>query len=170
MNDEKRDSETSGYSSPACLLHEMDGPYAGYLGSAELIELLNTLLDAELTVGEVARAGAPESPAPEVLHVIEVAERDATRFAAMLKSCIGSLGGEPGECAKAYQGDATASQGFAERLTLLNEGQDGIVRKLSEALPRVRDDRLHAVLKEMLDAHQANLTLGTAIIQAHRGR
>jgi len=170
MNDEKRDGESSGYSSPACLLHEMDGPYAGYLASAELIELLNTLLDGELAVGEVARAGVPESSTPKVLHVLEVAECDANRFAAMLKSYIRSLGGEPGERAAAYQGNAKASQGFAERLTLLNEGQDGIVRKLNEALPRVRDDRLHAALNEMLGAHQANLTLGMAIIQARRGR
>lgn len=170
MNDEKRDGESAGYSSPACLLHEMYGPYAGYLASAELIELLNTLLDGELAVGEVARVRAPESPTPEVLHVLEIAERDATRFAAMLKSYVGSLGGEPSERATAYQGNATASQGFAERLALLNEGQDGIVRKLNEALPRVRDDRLHAALKEMLGAHQANLTLCAAIIQARRGR
>src|SRR5271167_3813581 len=77
MNDEKRDGESSGYSSPACLLHEMDGPCAGYLASAELIELLNTLLDGELAVGEVARAGVPESSTPKVLHVLEVAECDA---------------------------------------------------------------------------------------------
>jgi Domain of unknown function (DUF6306) len=33
------------------------------------------------------------------------------------------------------------------------------VRKLREMLPRVRDDRLHADLSEMLASHEANIAL-----------
>ena len=44
-----------------------------------------------------------------------------------------------------------------ERLVFLNRGQAWVVRKLEALLPRVRDDALHAALREMLDSHVENI-------------
>ncbi len=46
----------------------------------------------------------------------------------------------------------------ADRLRCLNRGQAWVVRKLEELLPRVRDDALHADLREMLDNHKLNIS------------
>ena len=46
---------------------------------------------------------------------------------------------------------------LGERLKFLNRGQGWVVRKLREILPRVRDDRLHADLAEMLRLHETNI-------------
>jgi hypothetical protein len=40
------------------------------------------------------------------------------------------------------------------------------VRKLREMLPRVRDDRLHADLAEMLQSHEANIARTNDAVRA----
>jgi hypothetical protein len=39
-----------------------------------------------------------------------------------------------------------------------------VVRKLREMLPRVRNDRLHADLSEMLRSHEANIALAKNVV------
>jgi len=44
-----------------------------------------------------------------------------------------------------------------ERLALINRGQDWVVRKLREALPRITDDKLAKDLSVMLTSHEDNI-------------
>jgi nitronate monooxygenase len=46
-----------------------------------------------------------------------------------------------------------------KRLVFLNRGQAWVVRKLRQMLPRVRNERLYADFSEMLQSHEANLSL-----------
>ena len=45
----------------------------------------------------------------------------------------------------------------------LNRGQGWVARKLREILPRVRDNRLHKELAEMLASHEANIALANEV-------
>ena len=55
-----------------------------------------------------------------------------------------------------------------ERVIFLNRGQAWVVRKLREMLPRVRSDRLHADLSEMLRSHEANIALAADVASRPR--
>jgi len=57
----------------------------------------------------------------------------------------------------AFYEKAMAIVELGERLKFLNRGQGWVVKKLKEILPRVRDDRLHADLAEMLRLHEVNI-------------
>lgn len=52
-----------------------------------------------------------------------------------------------------------------ERLAFLNSGQAWVVRKLEAPTPKVRDDRLHADLRTMLDSHRVNIGLAAAFLK-----
>jgi hypothetical protein len=154
----------SGFSSPACLAHEMDPAYAGYLTDEELIALLNTLLEGERAGDEVAGAFLAASPSPEARTLLQAVQRDEARFAAMLARLIVKLGGTPSALTGAFRDKALAIEGFTQRLNFLNRGQGWVVRRLEEILPRVKDDRIHAALKGMLGAHRTNIARCEALI------
>jgi hypothetical protein len=64
-------------------------------------------------------------------------------------------------------GDIISGTGRLHRnpqITFLNRGQGWVVRKLREMLPRVRNDRLHADLSEMLRSHEANIALAKNVL------
>ena len=166
MSDDKSKSQSEGYSSPACLAHEMDATYGGYLSNAELIELLNILLESELAGDRVADAFIAECPTAEARTLLEAVKRDEARFAAMLTRLVEKLGGTPSVRVGGFYEKAVAVKGFAERLNFLNRGQSWVVRKLEEALPRIRDDRIHASLKGMLGAHATNIARCAALAES----
>ncbi|HLI13248.1 MAG TPA: DUF6306 domain-containing protein [Alphaproteobacteria bacterium] len=155
-----------GFSSPACLAHEMDPAYAGYLGDAELVALLNLLVEAERAGDKVLGVFLAESPSAEARALLEAVRRDEARFTTMLTRHIEKLGGAPSQATGAFYGKAIAVEGFAARLAFLNRGQGWVVRKLKDALPRVKDDRLHSALKGMLGAHEANIARCEALVRS----
>ena len=53
-------------------------------------------------------------------------------------------------------------------MAFVNRGQAWVVRKLMEALPKVRDDTLHGRLKEMLEAHERNIALAEGALARRR--
>jgi nitronate monooxygenase len=56
-----------------------------------------------------------------------------------------------------FYGKLMAIAGLTKRVAFLNRGQGWVVRRLRDALPRVRDDRLYEDLKVMLEAHEGNI-------------
>lgn len=75
----------------------------------------------------------------------------------MLFRQVKRLGGEPSLKCGAFYDKAMAIEDLPDRLRFLNRGQAWVVRKLEELLPQIRDDELHADLREMLDRHEANI-------------
>src|SRR3954451_15927276 len=86
------------------------------------------------------------------------------RWCGMLLGHIKALGEAPSPRVGAFYGKAMAIEDLAERITFLNRGHGWVVRKLREMLPRVRNDRLHAVLAEMLRSHEANIALANNVV------
>ncbi|MFI4989170.1 MAG: DUF6306 domain-containing protein [Alphaproteobacteria bacterium] len=157
-------AEAASGSSPVCYAHEMAPAYAGYLPDAEVIALLDTLLEGERAGDRLAQDFLKASPNGAATVLLEAVRRDEARFAAMLARLIQHLGAAPSPRVGTFYEKAMAIEGFSERLAFLNRGQASVVRKLCQALPRIKDDRIHAALKGMLGAHETNIARCEALI------
>ncbi|QNT68772.1 DUF6306 domain-containing protein [Defluviicoccus vanus] len=152
---ERDDAPTS--SSPPCFLHDAEPAYQGYLERAQVLALLDELLEAERAGAKVARtlsADAAGGPAEDALRSLAM---DEAHFCAMLARHIKQLEASPSQRTGAFREKVLALEGLDNRLRLLNRGQGWVVRKLQEALPRIADETLHADLADMLSVHETNI-------------
>jgi Domain of unknown function (DUF6306) len=149
--------------SPACSMHEADDAYMGYAGKDELTAMLNELLEAEHAGARVTLESARAAGGGPIAELMRSIHRDEARWCGMLADHIRTLGEAPTPKVGAFYGKAMAIEDLGERITFLNRGQGWVVRKLREMLPRVRGDRLHADLSEMLGSHEANIALATEV-------
>jgi Domain of unknown function (DUF6306) len=164
---DKTDSERESFS-PPCYLRDVDPAYAGYLTRAELIELLNELLEGERAGAKASAKCLAESDAKDMRTALRAVARDEQRFCGMLYRHILALGGAPSPETGAFYGKLMAIPGLPERLAFLNRGQGWVVRRLRDALPCVQDDRLHDDLKAMLQVHEANIRRCAGVLDAAR--
>jgi 5-formyltetrahydrofolate cyclo-ligase len=151
----------AAYASPACLMHEVDPGYLGYLDTAEIVALLNRLLEGERAgargVAEIAGSGVTDH------GVLFDIAKDEGLFCAMLARNIARLDGTPSPRTGAFYTRLMALETFGERIAFLNRGQAAVVRTLQEALPRIADSALRSDLKTMLDVHEQNIRRCTAL-------
>jgi hypothetical protein len=149
--------------SPACSMHEADDAYMGYAGKDELTTLLNELLEAEHAGARVTLESAQAAGSGRIAELMRSIQRDEAHWCGMLADHIRALGEVPTRNVGSFHGKAMAIVDLGERITFLNRGQAWVVRKLREMLPRVRGDRLHADLAEMLRSHEANIALAADV-------
>jgi hypothetical protein len=159
-SDDKADAE---FGPPACSMHEADHAYMGYAAKDELTTLSNELLEAEHAGARVTRESARAAGSGPIAELMRSIQRDEARWCAMLADHIRALGEAPTPKVGAFYGKAMAVADLGERITFLNRGQAWVVRKLREMLPRVRGDRLHPDLSEMLRSHEANIALAAEV-------
>jgi hypothetical protein len=157
MTNQRNEDPPVELSSPACSMSEADDVYMGYAGKAELLALLNELLEAERAGARVALESARAVPEGPIRALLDVVHHDEGRWCAMLLGHIKARGETPSSKMGAFYEKAMAIAELGERLKFLNRGQGWVVRKLREILPRVRDDGLHADLAEMLRLHETNI-------------
>jgi len=146
----------SGFASPPCMLHEVDPTYLGYMNDDETIAFLNELLEAERAgatgVGEMA---AP----PDAAHrsLLQSVATDEARFCTMLTRHILRLKGRPTAATGKFLEKLRATEGLAPKLSLLNRGQGWVAKRLREGLSKIDDPMLFNDLRQMLEAHDANI-------------
>ena len=155
-------------SSPACSMHEAVDAYMGYAAKDELTALLNELLEAEHAGARVTLESARAAGSGRIAELMRGIQHDEARWCAMLADHIRALGEAPTPKVGAFYGKAMAIADLGERVIFLNRGQAWVVRKLREMLPRVRSDRLHADLSEMLRSHEANIALAADVAERAR--
>ncbi len=156
-NDNHDETERTRFASPPCAMADVDPAYNGGMPAAELLALLNVLLEGE-------RAGArgitetclPLAAAGDAGALRAVAA-DEGRFCSMLYRHIVRLGGTPSTDTGAFADKLARSETLIDALHLLNRGQAWVVRELAAALPRIDDRELHADLKDMLQVHEDNI-------------
>lgn len=165
MTNHRRD-ETAEGSSPACSMHDADDAYMGYMARDELIAFLNELLEAERAGARVTLESARAAGSGPIAQLMSDIQRDEARWCAMLARHLKALGVTPSARIGAFYEKAIAIADLSERITFLNRGQGWVVRKLREALPRIRDDYLHADLAEMLRSHEANILLANETLSS----
>ena len=125
--------------------------------------MLNELLEAERAGARVTLESARAAGSGPIAELMRTIQRDEARWCAMLARHVKALGAAPSPKVGAFYAKAMAIADLGERIAFLNRGQGWVVRKLREMLPRVRDDRLHADLAEMLRSHEANIALANEI-------
>ncbi len=162
MTNRKDDDPAVEVSSPACSMHEADDVYMGYAGKDELISFLNELLEAERAGARVTLESAYAAGSGPVTELMQTIHKDEARWCAMLACHIEALGAMPSPKVGGFYGKAMAIADLGDRIAFLNRGQGWVARKLREMLPRLRDDRLHGDLAEMLHSHLANIALAEA--------
>jgi hypothetical protein len=168
MTDRPDDEPAAEPSSPACSMHEADDAYMGYAGKAELIAVLNELLEAERAGARVTLESARMAGTGPVAELMWTVHRDEARWCAMLLRQIKTLGATPSANVGNFYDKAMAIAGLVERITFLNRGQGWVARRLREVLPRIRDEALHGDLTEMLRSHETNIALANDVVG--RGR
>lgn len=143
--------------SPACHGKNADPGYMGYLQPDELLAFLNQMLEAERAGARVGKHTVKDTCDPGTRFLARAIQRDEARWCAMLRRTIRDLGGIPSEVTGTFYDKAIAIADLSVRFKFLNRGQGWVVRKLREALPKIRDDGLHDRLAAMLAAHEANI-------------
>lgn len=158
---------TNEPASPVCYAATADDAYMGYASRDEVIALLNELLEAE-RAGARAAVGSMAMAAPagwrELWHLIRDEE---AHWCAMLSRHITRLGGTPSHRTGAFYDKTLAIPAPLQRLSFLNRGQGWMARRLEQELPRIRDDLLHADLKEMARRHRETIATAQAFLVAN---
>lgn len=151
-----------------CYAADADDFYMGYADRDELLFALNILLEAERAGARVALASAKYAGAPAYAELVRAVRVDEARWCAMLSRQIRRLGGTSSRKTGAFHAKAVAIADPRERLAFLNHGQAWVARKLEALIRRVRDDRLHADLRAMLDSHRINIDRVDRFLSDHR--
>lgn len=155
MNDEP--------SSPVCYADQASDVYMGFAGRDELVEALNALIEAERAGTRVAKAWG-DAATGAIGAFLSTLHADEARWCAMLTAHVRRLDGVPSRRTGGFLAKALAIGDDGERLAFLNKGQSWVVRALDALASRVRDERLHADLKRMRDAHLVTIAAAGALI------
>jgi hypothetical protein len=162
-----RDHGTTRVAFP-CFFRAPDEPDPGYLSRAELLALLNRLLEGERAGARGVTAMSRQATRAESRAILHEIAGDEARFCAMLIRHVVRLGGTPSTQTGAFYTKLAALERADERLELLNRGQEWVVRKLTAALPRIADAALRADLREMLEVHVHNIERCTELGRTRR--
>ncbi len=128
------------------------------MNDTELIDLLNTLLEAERAGAKVAAAWEAETDDAPLRQLLGEVKQDEARFSAMLGRLVQHHGGAPSRSTGAFHEKALAMEGpLTERLAFLNRGQAWVIRRLQQALPDIQDDLTCRELQTMLKVHETNV-------------
>lgn len=146
-------------SSPVCYADQAGERYMGHLEPNELIEALTELLEAERAGARIGVRLVQAAEDPDATALAGTIRRDEARWCRMLADTLRRLGVEPSPRVGDFYDKVMTIEGFDARLALVNRGQAWVVRKLTDLLPKIRDDRLHADLRAMLEAHAGNIEL-----------
>jgi nitronate monooxygenase len=150
--------------SPVCYLNETDDAYAGFASRDELVTVLNELLEAERAGARICARTASETSDAEIKALMRLVHADEVRWCRMLLGAIDALGAEPSPKTGAFYEKCLTISDLKARVAFINRGQGWVSRKLKEMLPKVRDDVLHARLKEMQESHDANIAKANAAL------
>ncbi|HEY7656046.1 MAG TPA: DUF6306 domain-containing protein [Burkholderiales bacterium] len=128
------------------------------LSEEELLELLNTLLEAERAGARVLAAFLNDyerdTPAWKQLAAVQ---RDEAGNCAILTDLIRRVNGRPSAATGEFLDKALAVEGRSARLQFLNRGQRWVARRIGDALPRVGPDWVRDALFAMRQSHLLNI-------------
>jgi nitronate monooxygenase len=123
----------------------------------QLLDLLTQLLESERAGARGVAVMRDETHDADARGALKDIAKDEARYCAMLSRHIVRLGGTPSSSTGAFYEKLMAIEGFEDRLSLLNRGQNWVARKLQEILPSLDDPTLRADLAEMLEVHERNI-------------
>jgi hypothetical protein len=131
------------------------------LNREELLDFLNIMLEAERAGAKALLRVSQETDQADVSALARAIHLDEAKWCAMLTKAIRKFDGEPSDKTGQFYEKVMAIQGASERLALVNRGQDWVVRKLREAIPRIQDAQLAGDLTVMPVSHEENIATVT---------
>lgn len=159
-------SEKKHLSSPVCYASESSTTYSGMAERSEIVAALEELLQAERAGARVAGQTAHEVGRNDTGSLLTAVQHDEARWCAMLMSALRRLDTIPSRTVGQFYDKAMAIRDIDKRLTLLNRGQDWVMRRLESLIPRIQDDVLRTDLATMRKAHSDNIQLTEELLVA----
>lgn len=141
------------------------------LNREDLLGFLNVMLEAERAGAKALMHISKDTERAAIAELAKTIHHDEARWCAMLTKEIRVLDGQPSEKTGQFYEKVIAIPGDGERLALVNRGQDWVVRKLRDAIPRIADARLAGELTVMLVSHEANIAAvaGSGLAERFQG-
>ena len=127
------------------------------LGRDDLLDFLNVMLEAERAGAKALLHIARDTKRNDVAALAKDIHKDEAKWCAMLTAAICRLDAAPSSKTGQFYEKVMAIPEEAARLAFVNRGQDWVVRKLREMLPKIADPRLCGDLTEMLSSHEDNI-------------
>ena len=145
-------------SSP-CSIGESESVYRGYLLEDEVLEFLNTLLEAERAGAKVCQSTLKEINDASRIQLLISIKRDEVASCQGLIGSIRIMGAEPSVNTGDFYEKCMVISDIKDRIRMLNKGQRWVVRKITETLPEIVNKHVQMQLKEMLKMHEKNVSL-----------
>ncbi|WP_150293763.1 DUF6306 domain-containing protein [Sphingobium estronivorans] len=156
--------------SPVCYAADGSDAYMGYAERDEILAALNELLEAEKAGARVALNSSKSTSPTGYAPLMQDVRKDEAHWCAMLTRHIQRIGGVPSSATGAFLGKAMAIADPLERLAFLNRGQAWVVKRIETITPRIRDESLHADLRDMAEKHRVNIGIADAFLEGHADR
>jgi len=131
----------------------------GFLTEAEVLDLLYALLHAERAGARVCALSLRDAPTKAHQKLLRTVQRDEAKSCSGLIESLSVLAAEPDDTVGDFVEKCLAIDDFHERLKFLNRGQGWVARKITEALPRIRQQSIKRQLDEMLEDHRRNISI-----------
>lgn len=147
-------AEVPELSSPACFAHEADDAYMGYMSTGELRMWLMCLLALERAhEGALTRLDT-HGVSPE--NAVAGAERVVESAISAIEALV-----RPSQGAASASSDQQLGGSMADRAYSAEDGQVALAHHIRQALPKVRDDRIGALLLGIALGHERTAALFT---------
>lgn len=143
----------SELASPSCEAASADDKYMGFLTHAEVIDLLNVLLEAERAGARAAvRLAIDANNRTQSVEMKKIHDNEIYCCHLLIDE-LSALGATASPHVGDFYEKLMAIPSVDERIVFLAKGQRWVARKIRENLPRIRSDRVHTKLEEMLSLH-----------------
>lgn len=145
--------ESIDLASPSCTATLAGNEYMGFMAHEEVVNFLNILLEAERAGARAAVRLAIDTN--DRRQSVEMRETHANEVycCRLLIDELDALGAKVSPRIGDFYDKLMAIPSIDERVVFLAKGQRWVARKIRENLPKIRSDRLHLMLAEMLSLH-----------------
>ncbi len=147
------------FASSPCMQSEVSGDYAGQCSTDEVLDLLYSLLAAERAGAKICAFSLKQAGTGKWHRLLRRIHQDEVSSCRSLIASIRALGGEPHRETGDFLEKCMAVEDIEARLALLNKGQNWVVRKIDEVLPRIGQLAVSRQLKTMRDEHSRNIEI-----------
>lgn len=125
----------------------------------ELLDFLNLMLEAERAGAKALLHVSKNAGRKDAAELARAVHLDEAKWCALLTKAIRALDGAPSDKTGQFYEKVMAVPDLGGRLALVNRGQEWVVRKLRDAIPRIADAELASDLTIMLMSHQENIAI-----------
>ena len=125
----------------------------------ELLDFLNLMLEAERAGAKALLHVSKDTDREDASELAKAVHLDEAKWCAMLTKAIRALDGAPSDKTGQFYEKVMAVPELGPRLALVNRGQEWVVRKLRDAIPRIADTQLADDLTVMLTSHEDNIAI-----------